>query len=166
MQEEQRTHLIELSKIHQSRLNQLEIHDAHMGINSPPEVKNEMQYIRTELIQIEKLLNAGAYFQSQVIPPNQPELTLDITARRSTLSEGQMTILNYIHKRSYHQTFVTQDEIEAVFSRYSEGELYYRLEHLRLLGFIDKERIKYDNSVERFLYRVSRVYFDTYGNNL
>jgi hypothetical protein len=170
MDEDQRNHLLELQQIHQARLNQLEVRDAQLGINAPPEVKNEIQYIRTEMIRIAKQLEnqpVGSAPGIPVLPPLQPEYELDIAARRSVLSPGQLELLNYIHRSSYNRAFMTQDSIaEAFQKKWGRGELYYRLEQLRLLGFIERDRIKHDADTEKFLYRIAQVYFDVYGDHI
>jgi hypothetical protein len=160
---------MELQQIHQARLNQLEIQDAQKGINSPPEVKNEIQYIRTELVRIAKQLEnqpVGSAPSIPILPTLPPEFELDIAARRSVLSPGQLELLNYIHRSSYNRAFVTQDSITEAFKKYGRGEIYYRLEQLRLLGFIERDRIKHDADTEKFLYRIAQVYFDVYGDHI
>jgi hypothetical protein len=169
MDEVQRNHLMELQQIHQARLNQLEIQDAQKGISSPPEVKNEIQYIRTELIRIAKQLEnqpVGSAPGIPVLPPLPPEFELDIAARRSVLSPGQLELLNYIHRSSYNRAFVMQDSIAEAFKKYDRAEMYYRLEQLRLLGFVERDRIKHDADTEKFLYRIAQVYFDVYGDHI
>lgn len=54
---------------------------------------------------------------------------------------------------------VPQERLEQLFANYATGEIYYRLEQLYLLGFLDKQRVHDDDQGrERYMYRLSAAY--------
>jgi hypothetical protein len=89
---------------------------------------------------------------------------LSFMERRVTLSGNQGAILSFIEVRSYPDRYVSQDSIESEFSKYSKVELFYRLEHLRLLGFIEKQGVgEKEKEVPQFVYRLSPEYHRKLG---
>ena len=86
-----------------------------------------------------------------------PELRRDLRDRRLTLSRGQSDLLYVVEQSGTGG--VAQDKIERAFTRFTAGEIFYRLEHLRLLGFVEREAIA-DGKLPRFRYRLTQRYAD------
>jgi hypothetical protein len=88
------------------------------------------------------------------------ELTQSLLARRDSIGHRQEDLLrvlfHYIRQPddSIAQSAIL-DEIRKKHPNVTESELYYRLEHLRLLGFITKERLPQSPSHH---YRLSAAY--------
>jgi hypothetical protein len=98
--------------------------------------------------------------------PNSPsdlatELREPLAKRRAKISGTQEDILRYIENHTpTPQSSVAEASIAKRFNM-SGGEVYYRLEHLRLLGFIAKESLggKGNN-----YYRLSPAYRKVFGS--
>jgi hypothetical protein len=92
------------------------------------------------------------------------ELTMTFSRRRAILSIKQGEILAYLIHKGYGGELITQDVIEKAFSQYGSG-LLYRLEHLRLLGFLVRQKVGKDaNGNERFAYALSPNYLKEIGD--
>lgn len=101
--------------------------------------------------------------QFQLIPK---EFSLTFLERREALSKQQEAILKYIVNNIYFGQSVSQDTLEKVFNNYSKSELFYRLEHLCLLNFLEKQRIgTNDSGADRYSYRISKEYSLALGKN-
>jgi hypothetical protein len=74
--------------------------------------------------------------------------------RRANLSRQQKDLLDFIEASSGFEKLVSQEAIESEFSNQSLSETFYRLEHLRLLGFLEKQEVGND----RYIYRISAAY--------
>lgn len=93
------------------------------------------------------------------------EFSLNFNGRRATLSESQGAILNYIVNNGYDGDYTTLETFRKRFREYSKGEMIYRLEHLRLLGFIERQKVGKDNNGnDRFSYRLSKEYQKELGD--
>lgn len=91
--------------------------------------------------------------------PIPEELKANFITRRVSLSEQQGRILVFVEKVCYPTYYASQDQIEAQFNQYSQGELFYRLEHLRLLGFIERQKIgNNSDDSDRYAYLLSAAY--------
>lgn len=84
------------------------------------------------------------------------ELSAPLEQKREALSSRQKQILFKVESLCAGQGFATQPEIANAFGKaQDDGELYYRLEHLRLLGFTEKRR---DPGGHFFVYTLSPLY--------
>jgi CAP12/Pycsar effector protein, TIR domain len=82
---------------------------------------------------------------------------------RIRLGQMQNNILRFIEQQSYlnenANEWVKQEEIEKNFSATNHTELYYRIEQLRLLGFITRKgQEQHYSHIPRFEYTLSRPY--------
>ncbi len=92
------------------------------------------------------------------------ELTKNFTSRRISISQSQARFLRFAEFEGHSGSPVSQDRFEDKFNQYSKSEIYYRLEHLRLLGFLEKDAIGTDShGFARFTYRLSPAYRDELG---
>jgi hypothetical protein len=99
------------------------------------------------------------------IEPVPDELTRSFTARRAGLTGSQTRILVFIEQEGFRQRFVSQDTIETKFDKYGKSEIFYRLEQLRFLGFLERQRVGRDESgYDRFTYRLSAGYQKELGD--
>jgi hypothetical protein len=99
--------------------------------------------------------------EAPVIPE---ELKQNFAARMDSLSDAQTELLAFIRREGAGRKFVSQDTVEARFIQKGQAELYYRLEHLRLLGFLDRQRFgKNEQGYDRFAYRISDAYIKELG---
>jgi hypothetical protein len=81
------------------------------------------------------------------------ELQTPVDAKREALSKEQKKILFQIESLSRSGELISQHDIAASFGKpHDDSELYYRLEHLRLLGLIEKHR---EPNQHHFMYRIS-----------
>ena len=86
-------------------------------------------------------------------------------ARRAELGNRQNAILNEITAAVIQGREVNQDTLEQAFPDIGERELFYRLEHLRLLGFLTSQEHRVDeHNVQRYEYTLSRAYRSEIGN--
>jgi hypothetical protein len=93
------------------------------------------------------------------------EFSLNYNGRRATLSESQGAILNYNINNGYNGDFTTLETFRKKFREYSKGEMIYRLEHLRFLGFIERHKVGKDNDGnDRFSYRLTQEYQKELGD--
>ncbi len=84
------------------------------------------------------------------------ELSRPFEERRESLSSGQKRILFKIESLCHAKGLATQLEIAREFGKaHDDPEMYYRLEYLRLLGFIENHR---DADGHFFVYRLSSAY--------
>ena len=89
------------------------------------------------------------------------ELSKPLAKRRAKISERQEDILRYIESHTpIPQSSVTEASIAKHFNM-SGSEIYYRLEHLRLLGFIVKET---SGGKGNNYYRLSPAYRKIFGS--
>ncbi len=81
-------------------------------------------------------------------------------ARRSALSRTQKTLLALIE----NEKRIAFSAIKSELNMDSDAELYYRLEQLRLLGFIEKEKIEASSAVTIVVYRLTTSYSDRWNS--
>lgn len=93
------------------------------------------------------------------IQPIPGELTRSFAARIAGVSGKQKDILAFIARENFQGSAVSQDAIVREV-QLPETETYYRLEQLRLLGFIETQRLDAD----RLAYRLSSAYRDEVGD--
>lgn len=65
------------------------------------------------------------------------ELLVDFPARRALLSPNQEKLLKYLVYCCFPNKYIGIDAIQLEFGQYSLSETFYRLEQLRLLGFLE-----------------------------
>jgi|GEM_PF-2813423 len=83
------------------------------------------------------------------------------TSRRAALSRTQKRLLAYIEG----ERRTVLDAIKRESGITNDAELYYRLEQLRLLGFIDSEKIEHGSGGEVIVvYRLSDAYLAVQGD--
>jgi hypothetical protein len=85
------------------------------------------------------------------------ELEQDFCERKKRLSAGQREILEYLEIQSTRGRHIPQRDLETEFSRRLRG-VYWRLESLRALGFIDKDVMDFMGEIPRYIYRLSDEY--------
>jgi DNA-binding HxlR family transcriptional regulator len=87
------------------------------------------------------------------------ELFMNMTARRALLGQVQGVILTFLIEECYRGNKIIQNKIEKRFPEINTNELVYRLEHLRLLGFLRRETAgEDDNGKEKYYYGLSEYY--------
>lgn len=87
------------------------------------------------------------------------ELLVPIEQRKETLSTQQKQLLFKIQSLCLFNGIATQHDIAAHFNKaHTDNELYYRMENLRFLGFIEKRR---NPAGQFFEYSISSVYSNT-----
>lgn len=86
----------------------------------------------------------------------QKELEFDFGRRRDRLSEDQKQIIKWIEEQSVSLSSVPQKTLEDEF-RHRLKSVYWRLEVLCYLGFLEKEKTDYRNT-PRYNYRLSGDY--------
>ena len=69
------------------------------------------------------------------------ELKASFTAKLARIGPRQGLLLDYLSKKAKGRTYVSLDELAAGKIAGGGNELYYRLEQLRLLGFVNKVTI-------------------------
>ena len=67
------------------------------------------------------------------------DLTQSFWLRRDRLTRTQRKILDVIERASFPDRPIDQNQIEQRFAEMTASEVFYRLEHLRLLGFLEHE---------------------------
>lgn len=80
--------------------------------------------------------------------------------RWTNLSDPQKQLLSFIGRTSNrgpdNRGFVSHEEVELEFiQKYSRSEIFYRLEHLRLLNFIERRK----EAEDKYFYRLSEACF-------
>ncbi len=89
------------------------------------------------------------------------------SVRKSLLSDSQGHILSFFEKESLDRgfnRFIQQNTLEDRFAQYGKAELFYRLEYLRLNGFLEGQALGKDmHGIDRFLYRLSSAYAEELG---
>jgi hypothetical protein len=123
-------------------------------------LKAEAEKIRGELTG--KVTSDCETVNSVLLPK---EYCVSFSARREALPQSQGMILKYFSRNSIVGQFISQDTLEDNFSQFKQSELFYRLETLRLLGFLDNQKSGQDtNGADRFSYRLSESYRKQIGN--
>jgi hypothetical protein len=84
------------------------------------------------------------------------ELELNWADRKEGLTSGQKAILNFIEGESVRRS-IPQQDLEKEF-RNRRGSIYWRLEYLCLLGFIEKEIVGFRRGYPTYIYRLSNDY--------
>lgn len=94
------------------------------------------------------------------IPENiRQELSLPFVVRRDKQSEGQREILDFIERHTAVAESVSQTKLEEQFARHAGRHVYWRLEVLRYLGFLEKvDTGERHGNKPRFSYRLSTEY--------
>jgi hypothetical protein len=105
-----------------------------------------------------------AHKANNIIGTIPDELTMSYSRRLALLSPRQAEILTYLVHAGEGGQFITQDMIEKAFSQYGDG-LLYRLEHLRLLGFLVRHKLGHNvETSKRFAYSISPDYLKEIGD--
>lgn len=88
------------------------------------------------------------------------ELYASFADRFALISASQRRLLLWLEEMTQQQAAVTQGAIEEYLSkRYEKSEVYYRLEQLYLLGFLDRKPAGYDTrGLPRYEYTLSPPY--------
>lgn len=96
--------------------------------------------------------------------PVPEEFTMSYSRRRALLSINQEKILTHLVHAGSGGKFIPQEDIEKVFGQYGSG-LLYRLEHLRLLGFLTRHKLGQDvEGNNRFAYALSSDFIKEVGD--
>jgi hypothetical protein len=114
------------------------------------------QSLRNYLEEIEKLPDApdNPVLSWLKLPQIPDDLRQTFTARLASVGSTQPEILRFIQNTTGAMgTSISQFDLENRFQQ-KRGEMYYRLEQLRLLGFITKDR----SDDGEFTYRLSPAY--------
>jgi hypothetical protein len=100
-----------------------------------------------DLPALEKRRDLASYAAAKVFArdPAAEHLAMSFAARRARVGAKQGEIIDYIAFRAAGRPHVPQSELEARFSRIETG-LFYRLEQLRLLGFLKRIELAPDGS--------------------
>jgi hypothetical protein len=94
------------------------------------------------------------------------EYTLSFPARRETLGQTQGSILKYMVTNSQGGRWINQATLNAKFEYMKGSELFYRLEYLRFLGFLESQITGQDkNGIDQFSYRLSEEYQKEIGDS-
>lgn len=93
------------------------------------------------------------------LPDVPDDLKINFPGRQVRLSEVQTSILAFIIKKvlTQGQDYVSQDDITSKFNKLG-AEMFFRLEQLRLLGFLEKEQIDIRRGLPYHKYRLSSAY--------
>ena len=81
-------------------------------------------------------------------------------ARRAALSETQKSILSLIEQERKLAFAVIKTEMAFD----NESELYYRLEQIRLLGFVEKDKLKQSPNSSVWIYQLAEPYAELLGD--
>jgi hypothetical protein len=130
-------------------------------------IKAETEKTKAETIKILKEIQSIRSNESSIDNNNKypKEFYLSFSARREALTQTQGRILKFFSNRSYAGQYVNQDVLEKQFDQIKPSELYYRLEHLRLLGFLDNQKTGQDeNGADQFSFRLSENYRKEIGD--
>lgn len=93
------------------------------------------------------------------------EYTFGYVARREALTLTQGNILKYMVRLSHAGQYVAQNTLEREFNQMRNSELFYRLECLRLLGFLESQKTGQNVAgSDRFSYRLSEDYRKEIGD--
>lgn len=127
-------------------------------------LKAETEKTKVETTKIRAELQSGKH--DLLSHPEFPrEYSLSYSARREALTQTQGFILKYFSNKSFAGQYISQDTLETQFSQFRASELFYRLEHLRLLGFLDSQKTgQNQDGADRFSYRLSEGYRKEIGN--
>jgi hypothetical protein len=79
------------------------------------------------------------------------------SARRHRIGNSQNRILDFLGRRLLDGTYIKQSEIYDNFKD-TQTDLYYRLEHLRLLGFLTRRQIGKRGGVPEYEWTLSNNY--------
>jgi hypothetical protein len=111
----------------------------------------------SSLNAVQTITAVMAKHEPRVIPR---ELYASFADRFALISVSQRRILLWIEEITQKQVAVTQSAIEDYLSKkYSKSEVYYRLEQLYLLGFLDRKPGGYDSrGLPRYEYSLSFEY--------
>jgi TIR domain len=112
------------------------------------------------LITLLRELEHSAPFRRQA-DSNHPEvpaeLELGYDERKSRLPDSQKAILQYLEEESLRRASVPQDDFESKFGSQVKS-IYWRLECLYLLGFVEKEVTNFRQTTPIYNYRLSSRY--------
>jgi hypothetical protein len=93
--------------------------------------------------------------QNDTAVSSNPSLPASFFVRKALISKTQKELLEYIERKNS----VQRNAIQKEFSSISSSELFYRLEQLRLLGFIEQGPIgKASDTISTQMYRLSKSY--------
>jgi hypothetical protein len=97
---------------------------------------------RTDLAAREKRYELADYAAKKSFSrgPLEDELNAGFTAKRARIGETQNTVLEYVTSRQGGRPHIPRNELDERFPRLASS-LHYRLEQLRLLGFLDRTQV-------------------------
>lgn len=128
-------------------------------------IKAETEKTRAETEKIRSESLSSSLIKNGINSLYPIEFSLSFSARREALTQTQGTILKFFSSRSYAGQYLSQDMLERYFNQIKPSELYYRLEHLRLLGFLDSQKSgQNENGADRFSYRLSEIFRKEIGS--
>ena len=128
-------------------------------------LKAETEKTKVETDKIRSELQSSSLNRNGINTQYPKEFSLSFSARREALTQSQGNILKYFSSKSYAGQYQSQEMLEKHFNQYKPSELYYRLEHLRLLSFLDSQKSGQDeNGADRFSYCLSEKYRKEIGN--
>lgn len=104
-----------------------------------------------------KVAQAGS--EPDTIPD---ELRQSFADRETFLTTRQRMILDFLYQETARSETISQDHIEGSFAEIPVKELYFRLEQLRLLGFLQRQKAGFvvveTARRDRYAYRLSPSY--------
>ncbi|HEX5731530.1 MAG TPA: hypothetical protein VF131_01755 [Blastocatellia bacterium] len=84
-----------------------------------------------------------------------PEYKDSMDKRFGELSDNQSSLLHFLQQQTDAHKGILQSRVEREFSYLSKSEVFYRLEHLRLLGFLENQKLEGGAGT---LYKVRKSY--------
>jgi hypothetical protein len=103
-------------------------------------------------------------FELALPEPIRRQYALSFLARKDKLVVSQRVLLDYLEAESKRRGAVRQEEMEDRFGDKYPG-VYWRLETLIFLGFIEKEVANHRDAIPVYIYRLSPGYGDQLGGN-
>jgi TIR domain len=85
------------------------------------------------------------------------ELEQDFRERKERLPDSQKEILDYLEAQSLRRASIPQHDLDSEFGARFRS-VYWRLESLCFLGFVDKEVTDFKGDTPRYNYRLSQDY--------
>ena len=95
---------------------------------------------RTDLQGRQKLYELVEYASKRTFADDSPrqDLTASFTAKRARLGSHQGRLLDYVTSHQGGRPYIPYEEVKTEFDSL-RTTVYYRLEHLRLLGFLSRQ---------------------------
>ena len=116
---------------------------------------------RLGIANIDSLIEKTKHISFPFIPNDiLEELGRSYKDKIDNLSEKQEKILRFVQSKNY---LVNQNEIrkhDSEFRNMGNAELYYRLDRLRILGFVEKQQTGGSSDRPEYSYRIIKRYLD------